>query len=448
MTSRHTHRVAVLVAGNSLEAPAIRHNPAAYQSELRAARAKYGSARCLCQEPPRQLVIREREGRLFLAAWPREADQHALDCPFYGEHATTTGAAAYAPSAIDARGDHTAVVLAHPLNHPGQGASAAPPREPRARTQAKQHLNGWGLLHHLWEFAAMNRWHPGWTRDWGFVRYALRKAAQSTKVDGLPLIERLYVPPVYVPSRAQETSGHWKAFCEPLLRLHRGRSEVVAGIVIGLVRDCVKTNYGYYIRLQHHFERLYLDERTADNLSRFSRPGWCLLERRAEADPGKAQGRVVAALRVEANTSQKLLVVEGALMRVSADFIPVNSSYEEELAIQLVVGDRAFARPLSYDNHTMQLPHFILSDVAGDSKPASRLAMYVYGPGTASGRRASAEHEDHQAASRAGMNFWAWNLARSGAPPPLPPARPRQPTLARQVPVHLPTDHQQQEQTA
>jgi hypothetical protein len=46
MNAPHTHRVQVLVAGKPISAPAIRHDPQTFQSELKAAKAIYGSVLC------------------------------------------------------------------------------------------------------------------------------------------------------------------------------------------------------------------------------------------------------------------------------------------------------------------------------------------------------------------------------------------------------------------
>lgn len=86
MKTRHAHRVQVLAAGQAISATAARHEPQSYQVQIRAAKERFGAALCSCQKPPLQLVIRERSGKLFLAAWPDQAATHALDCPFYSEH--------------------------------------------------------------------------------------------------------------------------------------------------------------------------------------------------------------------------------------------------------------------------------------------------------------------------------------------------------------------------
>ena len=85
MTTRQPNGVEVLVAGAALDATAVRHTPEKFQPALLSARATYGSAICCCSQPRLPLVIRERAGKLFLAAWPDQAALHALACPFYSE---------------------------------------------------------------------------------------------------------------------------------------------------------------------------------------------------------------------------------------------------------------------------------------------------------------------------------------------------------------------------
>ena len=434
MNAPQTHRVQVLVAGKPISAPAIRHDPQSFQSDLKTAKAVYGSVLCPCLEEPLKLVIRERTGKLFLAAWPDQAAKHALDCPFYSDD--RTGAAEYAEGAIQRDGEFTRVVLAHPLRQdrfpmPPLVAQqpARPERVPKGASAnvRKEKLHLWGLLHLLWEEAALNRWYPGWHRDWGFTRYLLRRAAQTTMIDGAPLLQSLYIPPVWNAKKRAEIQGHWAQFISPLVVNHRRTAVVASAFVIGTVRALEPSEFGHMLKLHHHAEKFYLDTKLADQLVRFSRRGWAAAKRLEAPSEDAEKPYVVAAMRVEASHTGRMTVVEAALMRVSPRFIPVNSSYEDRIARQLVDDGRKFVRPLHYDNHTLALPDFVLTDAGGarnaQGSSTPDVAMYVYGASIPVQQKPRLEASDRAWAAAQGLAYWQWDAAMQPEPPKLPPSR-------------------------
>lgn len=425
MTTRNTSRVKVLVAAKGIDALAVRHTPQSFQAELIAARDKFGNALCGCTKPPLPLVIREKNGSLFLAAWPAQASLHALDCPFFSEQKTTN--AAVENGAIVRDVERNKIKLHHPVRKPNRRLefSASPGDRATAKTPAAEATVGarftklhlWGLLHYLWEEAGLNRWHPGWHRDWGFVRHALRRVAIETEVDGAPLIHSLYIPPVWVPERSQEIKADWEQFVKPLVQAHRRSPVVACGFVLGAVREMQPSQYGYVLRLHHHAQRYFMDERVAAALAQYSRRGWSAIKRLDVPVDGEERPHVVAALRVEASPNANLVIVEAVLMRVSPRYIPVNSSFEDRVARLLVKDDRQFIKPLTYDNHVQELPDFVLRDAA--PRPGA-VSMYVYGPAMTPVKQIQKERMDRASAEAAGNGFWQWNAAAQAQPPPLP----------------------------
>lgn len=414
------HRVQVLLAGALVSATAIRHDPERFQTLLKAAKAKFGEGVCLCQDKRLLLVIRERNDRLFLACWPDQAQSHALDCPFYGA-GKESGSEKYIQGAITEDGPSTKIQLHHPMLQatPHSRGEARP--QPRSAGLAKLHL--WGLLHHLWEHGGLNRWNPGWKRDWGLVRYMLRRAAQSTYIDGEPLLPNLYVPPIWTDARQDDIKSHWSEFSAPLYRQHRSTSMVASGFVIGVVRKVEKNETGYTLRLKHHAEVFYIDQYVADRIASYSRKGWSVVMSSPSATATYTPPSVVAALRVQATARSKMVVVEGALMRVSPKFIPTDSSFEDRLAEVMVNQNRRFIKPLHYDIHSQKLAHFVLTDCAfadASISVARRCAMYVYGTAIQPTYQHELEQRDRQDSQQRGYEFWAWNAAQAVEVPPLP----------------------------
>lgn len=418
----HRPQLQVLVAGNAIDALAIRHAPQDYQEELRLARSKFGSALCCCLTPNLPLVIRERDRKLFLAAWPEQGTKHAFGCPFLSE--PRPDQPALTSGAVRVDGDITNVQLHHSTrqanraHHAGQNSQAggvgADPHDKYAR------LHLWGLLHYLWDSAGLNRWHSGWHRDWGFVRYAIRRVAQSTLIDAQPLLSSLYVPSIWTPARKQEIQEHWEQFLAPLVQQHRRSPLVACGFVIGAVRQFkAMDNGGYRLALQHHGVPFIIDPWMSKVLAQFSRRGWSALKMLDAPVDGDARPHVIAALRIEASQTGQVYVVEAVLMRVTPRFIPVNSSFEDKVARLLVEQDRQFIRPLHYDHHKANLPDFVLKD-AGEGQVRRAVAMHVYGPALGPIRLAQQMTADKASAQDQGMDYWSWNAAKQPQPPPFP----------------------------
>lgn len=416
MSTRQPQRT-VLVAGQEFDAWAVRHAPEQHQDALRLAKSRFGSAICRCSKEPMPLVIRERQGNLFLAAWPDQASQHAFDCPFYGGARTVLG------NAIETDGATTRVNLHRVLLQANRrlGQAIPEPKPLKAGTPPnkldKFHL--WGLLHYLWSEAGLNRWSPGWHRDWGFVRHALRRVAQSTYVGDDQLIQSLYVPPVWSEKHRAEIRQHWDQFVAPLHKHNRTSDQVASGLVIGQVRDLQPSEFGFSLKLHHHAAVFYMNQAMADVMAKYSRRGWTALKHLDPVVGEDLKGHVVAALRVEASRTGGMVIVEGVLMRVSPRYIPINSSYEDKLARLLVKEDRLFVRPLHFDNHGASMPDFVLHDTGPGHQDAT--ALYVYGPASGAMKQRILEQSDRQAADKAGHAFWRWNAGEEAQPPPLPP---------------------------
>lgn len=416
-TKTAQHQVSVLLGGQTVDASLARHNSERLQAELRHAKQRFGNALCLCQDKPLQLVIRERNDKLFLACWPDQSALHALDCPFYSPGEDESAKQRYAPGAIQTEGPNVNLRLHRPLTLV-QGS------DPADDAPKNTGVHVWGMLHHLWESSALNRWNTSWVRDWGRVQWLLLRAAQSTTLDsGTPLLPSLYVPPVWSDKRRDDINNRWKAFKARLLPAASADTHTECGFIVGVVRSMSPTPHGYAISLRHHSERLFVAQSVARHISGYSRRGWAAVMH-LEQDRG-TQPQVIAALRVLVTPSGNVVIVEGALMRVSKDFIPCSSSYEQDVAEWLVEQQRSFVKPLHYDHHRGNLPHFILTDCA-DGNPAQdrphRYSLYVYGTGIEKDQLRRLKAADQIEATARGNGLWIWSASETDSPPPLPAA--------------------------
>lgn len=111
-------------------------------------------------------------------------------------------------------------------------------------------------------------------------------------------------------------------------------------------------------------------------------------------------------------------VLDVAIQAVTSEFIPVESSHEEEVAVLLAKEKRLFEKPLRYDASKMDVfPDFILLDCLRERYP-----MEVFG-------RSDEAYEDREADKRAyyqehfGGDWWCWKVASGGALLPYLPPR-------------------------
>lgn len=403
--------ITVLAAGHHLDANGVRLNPAPFQAELENARRIHGHALCECRKPPLRLVIRERSGRLHLASWPDQTDQHAPHCPFFRESRLHSGASHYPEGTIQSHPDSSEATR---LNFSKDLRDS----RPTIRSDSGETVRMWGLLHYLWDSSGLNRWHPGWKRDWGLARHFLMKAALETTVHGLPLSDALFIPRVFRPSIQEQANQDWGRFTKMLRLHHRSSDQVFSGFVIGLVRNLIKESNGYTILLHHLNRGIYLPQARADMSSRMSRRAWSLLTQSPESRERKHH--VAVMVRVESSNTGSVVAADCVFMRVSHDFIPVHNSQEESLAEWLVANDRELHRPLSYDQPVSDLPSFVLRDVSPDRRVFLEMSVIPTGPAPFEQQRMVARKVED--AFSHGHQCWVWNTGESDRWPSIPEA--------------------------
>jgi Protein of unknown function (DUF1173) len=378
----HPHHSTALVNGVSIPAIDVRHDPGRYQELLRDAKRTHGHALCQCAATALKLVIRERAGRLFLAAWPDQAASHSLGCAFYSDTLTSTRSK-YTPTAVQSDDHGHTLGLHHPFERvvgsveagrTGQEQKREGSNTARALPREKLHL--WGVLHYLWDESGLNRWHPSWQRDWGFARHVLRRVAQSTMVNGEELLSNLYIPPVWREGERESIRHHWAHFVQPLQQHHRRSPTVKNRLILGVVKSLDVSEFGFVLHFKHHAEAMYIPTNVAETMQTYSRAGWSALRNLVPTPAVKCT--VVAALRLEATINGRMSVTEGCLMRTSQKLIPVSSTLEATVADMLVEQKRHFIRPLHYDIQHAKQPCFIVKD-AKTSHGHVGVGLYVYG---------------------------------------------------------------------
>ena len=148
--------------------------------------------------------------------------------------------------------------------------------------------------------------------------------------------------------------------------------------------------------------------------------------------PAAQGGQVMGLFVVETHLGEwkgqptvKANMQAGGLMETTADFLPVASDLERQVADRLVAEGRAFTKPLRYDAESeLVLPDFVLTDVG----VASGWPMEVFGRGDADYRARRAEKSAYYRDVYGVNGWWQWVAAgpdRTGMPdlPPRVPSR-------------------------
>lgn len=400
MQNTHSSAENVLLAGTVTSAVGVRYRPELFQPILQSAKES-GRAECLCVSPPLRLVVKRKNQKLHLAAWPAEAHLHGLGCPFYSAEAQ------YAKAAHDngvkhVDGNESIATYKSPwLAQPSSDAHKAEVEDSDGAVRL------WGIVHELWASSRLNCWAPGWRRDWMFVRAVLLRSAENFVINGEPLSGHLYVPPVFSRERKVEINASWHEFVSPLLASPRGSQCVATAFVLGCVVELEPVARGYMVRLQNHYQKVFVGKNMFENLSRMSRRG--LQELRMP--PGN-RADVIAMLRVEALSDGGLVAADCVLMRVASRFIPSNYDTEDHLIDLMLREGREFLRPLSYAQSHGELPSFVLRDTSPETE------LTVTGAGFPVHKLDGFAKQCAQSAKARGKVSWFWN--KLAPMPPLP----------------------------
>lgn len=342
--------------------------------------AAYNSAEikklCLCQpSDPQPLSIRALEDpetpdgiHYILARMPKSWAKHAENCVFR-QTPDMTGAGGAGDDAI--RTDvmtgliDIAVDVRLSKTEPKPKDEAENVAKPKsAKKGGKSSRNSvrlLGLLRWMWSAAELNSWRPWFAgkRKWTNVQYRLATAIENVTVKGRGLDKALYVPPAFQAQHEAELSREWNNYLLGLAATDRSQQ---FGVLVGEVKSILAwgdSGKVYALRLKHMRHAISVFTELHGRLHR-SHP-WLASVLDTEQNP---QGdKAIAIVTFSRNEKGFLSADEIGLMRVTTDWIPIDSSYEGELARRLVAEERQFEKPLQYDPLLDEtFPDFLLLD--------------------------------------------------------------------------------------
>jgi Protein of unknown function (DUF1173) len=235
----------------------LRASPEVFARLYERTKAIVGYAECLCTPRPQRLVIRTRAGRFHLACWPGQRGLHAEQRHFHQLPAHLTGRSRYTAAAFEEDGDGVRIRLGVPLTlslNAVRRQSAQVMTGLQSSTPNRNVVTLLGLIHHLWDRSALNRW-PGRRRRRGWrecTRY-LAEAIDETRLEDIPLAAVLYLVPAFARESAAASDGEFDRFISQLGRHGRVLRH---GLVLAEVRALARSKRLADQPSQHQNQRL------------------------------------------------------------------------------------------------------------------------------------------------------------------------------------------------
>lgn len=383
-------------------------------------------AHCACRYRgsivPLQIRPSGDSGLYHFALWPQTGPRHEPTCAFFTPDPEVSGRSGYVDGVLKEDGTgEVHVRLSLSLNRkkpPGTDETAATSsgRSGRARQRKMRAL---GLLHLLWERAGLSQWKPHFNghrtiptslgRIIGAARliHTQRSLLSDSLVPIAPDPERQ--PRRFHAIVNARTPAHRLVMVGFIEEARKSEKHDSVTIVLTGQRDGYRTFLSANPALWEQIQKSApwaAKEITAPARTLPVAALFLISARRVEA--GKWKGSVVADIE------------DGAMMVLSPEFIPVDSSHELRIANALVEAERAFYKPLRFDaGRDLVLPDFILTDTLR----SAGYPMEVFGRTDEAYLARKAEKTAYYDTTFGQGGWWSWDVTRGDAPPPFPEKR-------------------------
>lgn len=358
------------------------------------------SATCCCPgRGARKLVIRSRETTFHLARYPLTGSEHVNECRFYAPAPETSGMQGYEKGVIEEGedGELRVKLSVVPQELPAReetgtfaDAATAPVAKPDMSLQ--------GLLHLLWQEARLNIWYPAMAgkRSPFILAGALHSAAERIITNKVAIADTLLLP---------ATKGSKWAEGNPVIATRSLENGAQLLAVSPLAR---------YVAQKHSdsLDRLPLSMPFGMPMLFLQRGQWGRVHQkfRREISAWIRGEHVIVIAQIEMKAGAKRpygKVIDLALMHVSAQWIPIDSSHQGVIEAKLRDEGRAFEKPMRFEADDAAIfPDFWLLD-AGEHFP-----MEVFGMDTQQNPDRKAAKVRHYNRERGTEGWWSWNAYR------------------------------------
>jgi len=375
----------------------------AYQKKLRPL--------CLCRVPGVPMYVARIGDQHVVKRMPLSGATHGPQCGSYEPPYELTGLGPLIGSAIqvDIATGAAALKLDFSMTKLGSRSTAAigGAESPETVKNETRKLSLRALLHYLWHEGGLTEWTSLWTgkRHWWHVRSHLVEAARTMTVRGEPLVDRLFVPE---PFHANDKTAIEQRRATALTELHQsapGPKRLM--LLIAEIKEFGEARSGRKVVIKHMpgFP-LFLEDRA-----------WTSLQRRFSAQlelwQANEASHLIAIMTIGAAGSGLTMIYEVTLMTVTAEWLPVESVYEERVLEKLTKLRRKSVKGLRFNLSSSQ-PVAIAT--LPEAKPVP-VALYLVPPEAGDAFESTLSD---MIAARSDLGSWVWRI-KDGEMPRLPP---------------------------
>lgn len=310
------------------------------------AHAAHQRPRCMCQVEGIEMYVARLGDGYIVKRMPDTGSHHAPDCPSYAPPAEFSGLGQVLGSAItenSATGE-TTLKLDFPLTKM-PGRSTIPPTggEGDSVSSTGTKLSLRGLLHYLWDQAELTRWHPGFAgkRTWATVRRHLIRAAEHKLARGDALRARLYVPEPFAIEERDAINARRLAHWQSAVPVPGKVQQLM--LLICEVKEIVPARYGFKAIVKHMPDQAFaIDEQLYRRLGRRFEVELALWGASDDI-------HLVMIATFGVSSAGVPAVHELSLMPATAQWLPIENSFEHQLVGQLVADRRSFIKGIRYN---------------------------------------------------------------------------------------------------
>jgi len=310
------------------------------------AHAAHQRPRCMCLVQGVEMYVARLGEGYIVKRMPDTGSHHAPDCPSYEPPAEFSGLGQVLGSAIteDPATGETTLKLDFPLTKmPGRSTIPPTSGESDSASSTGTRLSLRGLLHYLWDKAELTRWHPGFAgkRTWATVRRHLLHAAEHKLARGDALRARLYVPETFSIEQRDAINARRLAQWQTAVPAPGKPQRLM--LLICEVKEIVPARYGFKAIVKH-----LPDQACAIDEQLYRRLG-----RRFEVElalwGASDDIHLVMIATFGVSSAGVPAIHELSLMPATAQWLPIENSFEHQLVGQLVADRRSFIKGIRYN---------------------------------------------------------------------------------------------------
>ena len=311
-----------------------------FQGVLAKAYSAKAQVHCECRAgQDLQVYISHRQDRYVLSRWPGTGARHTTSCDHYDAPDYLNGMGQVRGRAVvdDEDSGEISLKLSFALSRgPARAASAALTNDKPTVKSTGQKLSVRGLLHVLWDRAELTHWHPNMAgrRSWYVVRRELLAAAASCKVKQEALEHALFVPEKFRLEEKEEQRARRRTALD---KVYRSQGEMM--VLVGEIKEIVPTHGAERIVLLHVGDMPFIMDQ--DMARRFHKrfAGELALW---QAQDGN--GHLILAGSFARRKEGTFDLIEVALMPVTGEWLPYETSDERYLIAKAIAEQRRFVK--------------------------------------------------------------------------------------------------------